>query len=164
MNSPNDEEPITDVIGEGGDLDDFMLMCEHPHPWIPAFERHLKAYPPIKPGEAPPHHLTFTGGERLRGMTDILGTIHAIPPQMGIPGWQRVSFMRYDLAAGFMLTNLHNDNDLAEKLNYLCCYEGVVLPGGKIMMGRWWSPLDPDLFSGPFIYWAVEYACDREEV
>ena len=39
------------------------------------------------------------------------------------------------------------------------CYEGVVLPGGMIMVGRWWSPVDAseDMECvGPFIFWHVE--------
>lgn len=38
-------------------------------------------------------------------------------------------------------------------------YEGVVLPGGMIMLGRWWSPTDETvdrLGTGPFIFWNVE--------
>lgn len=38
-------------------------------------------------------------------------------------------------------------------------YEGVVLPGGMIMLGRWWSPMDDNradrLSIGPFIFWNV---------
>lgn len=40
-------------------------------------------------------------------------------------------------------------------------YEGVVLPGGKIILGRWWSPMQ-DLEEinciGPFIFWEVDEA------
>lgn len=52
-------------------------------------------------------------------------------------------------------------------------YEGVVLPGGQIMVGRWWSPgetrFDPlnvpnghelswhdRLVTGPWIFWCVD--------
>ena len=37
-------------------------------------------------------------------------------------------------------------------------YEGVVLPGGQVMVGRWWRPFDPEdapSYSGPFIFWQV---------
>ena len=40
------------------------------------------------------------------------------------------------------------------------CYEGIVLPGGKIILGRWWYPLDQDgenVALGPFIFWNVEW-------
>ena len=40
-------------------------------------------------------------------------------------------------------------------------YEGVVLPGRKIMLGRWWSPVqDSDEMTciGPFIFWEVDEA------
>ena len=29
-------------------------------------------------------------------------------------------------------------------LNALWAYEGVVLPGGQIAVGRWWSPSEAD--------------------
>ena len=38
-------------------------------------------------------------------------------------------------------------------------YEGVVLPGGMIMLGRWWSPMDDSGLKrcmGPFIFWNVD--------
>lgn len=62
----------------------------------------------------------------------------------------------------------------------LWAYEGVVLPGGQIMVGRWWSPDDTALtsknvrasrmfereswltllalqmYSGPFVFWNVD--------
>jgi len=76
------------------------------------------------------------------------GRIHALPPQQGIPGFQRVIMMKY-------LPN--DDGSYTEE----CCwaYEGCVLPGCHIMLGRWWSPGDDagdEMFSGPFIFWRVE--------
>jgi len=58
------------------------------------------------------------------------GWLNPLPPQQGIPGWQRVTMMKYfvDPITG------HMDDDA------LWAYEGVVLPGGQIMVGRWWSP------------------------
>lgn len=42
----------------------------------------------------------------------------------------------------------------------LWAYEGVVLPGGMLMVGRWWSASDErgveDSFSGPFVLWNVD--------
>lgn len=55
------------------------------------------------------------------------GWLNPLPPQCDIPGWQRVTFMKHfedDIA------NVTDDN--------LWAYEGVVLPGGKIIVGRWW--------------------------
>ena len=44
------------------------------------------------------------------------------------------------------------------ELNGGCwAYEGVVLPGGMIMLGRWWSPLDETKrCMGPFVFWNVD--------
>lgn len=43
-------------------------------------------------------------------------------------------------------------------LDSLWAYEGVVLPGGMVMLGRWWSPTfdDGPEYSGPFIFWNVD--------
>ena len=41
----------------------------------------------------------------------------------------------------------------------LWAYEGVVLPGSRIIIGRWWSPddtIDGENYSGPFILWCVD--------
>jgi hypothetical protein len=79
--------------------------------------------------------------------------VHDLPVQEGIPGWKRATFMKY-------YTEDQGDIDLES----LWAYEGVILPGGKFMMGRWWAvdltqpnpEEDRDLYSGPFILWAVE--------
>ncbi|KAJ4354521.1 uncharacterized protein N0V89_006258 [Didymosphaeria variabile] len=77
------------------------------------------------------------------------GWLNPLPDQCGIPGWQRITFMKHDEKD----INYIVGNDL-----WAC--EGVVLPGGKIMMGRWWyvdnNILSGEEYSGPFIFWAVE--------
>jgi hypothetical protein len=37
-------------------------------------------------------------------------------------------------------------------------YEGCILPGGRIIVGRWWDPTVgvPCVQSGPFIWWNVD--------
>lgn len=76
------------------------------------------------------------------------GHFNPLPPQREIPGWQRMTMMKYWTEPGT------NEIDM----NSLWAYEGVVLPGGKIMLGRWWhpSPTPGDEYSGPFIFWNVE--------
>ena len=162
MHPPFDNVIISDVIDED-EFDDLSLYRRHPVPWVPAFNAHVVTHPPILPGGAPPAHIPFSGGERLYTHSDIIGSLHAIPPQQGIPGWQRIVFARFS-GVGSAVYRLHNDADLARGLKDLRFYEGVVLPGGKIMLGRWWDPLhpDPEKPSGPFIYWAVEYEDDSE--
>ena len=51
------------------------------------------------------------------------------------------------------------DNSGGMDLDSLWAYEGVVLPGGMIMVGRWWHPWvedNEDEYSGPFILWNVD--------
>ncbi|KAH7114224.1 hypothetical protein B0J11DRAFT_496496 [Dendryphion nanum] len=78
------------------------------------------------------------------------GWLNPLVPQGSIAGWQRVTFMKH-----------FEDLDQATT-DDLWAYEGVVLPGGRIMVGRWWyasgdcKSLDWGDNSGPFILWAVE--------
>jgi hypothetical protein len=64
-----------------------------------------------------------------------------------------------------MEDNLHPPEELAwEDINYAYAYEGVVIPGGKIMMGRYWRfgapnaavgyELGEGADRGPWIFWS----------
>jgi hypothetical protein len=84
------------------------------------------------------------------------GHITPLPPQSGIPGFQRLTMMKF-----------FRDVDTGEiDLTCLWAYEGVILPGGKIIVGRWWQP-EPQVsslysqYSGPFILWNVDSSCDE---
>lgn len=77
------------------------------------------------------------------------GWLNPLPPQNGIPGWQRVTMMKYFL-----------EPDGSIDMEALWAYEGIMLPGGKIMIGRWWCPIDGTgarMYSGPFVLWNVPY-------
>jgi hypothetical protein len=74
------------------------------------------------------NNIQFTGtGIDLEDDFNAIGWLNPLPDQQGIPGWQRITFMKH-----FM-----NDFDQVEQDN-LWAYEGVVLPGGRIILGRWW--------------------------
>jgi hypothetical protein len=73
-------------------------------------------------------NIQFTGtGVDLDDDFNAIGWLNPLPAQHGIPGWQRITFMKH-----FM-----DDFDQVEQDN-LWAYEGVVLPGGRIILGRWW--------------------------
>lgn len=82
------------------------------------------------------------------------GWLNSLPPQQGIPGWQRLTMMKY-----FEKEDAAGEIDMGS----LWAYEGVVLPGGIIVVGRWWNPdpsgvLDDEQYSGPFVLWCVDGA------
>jgi hypothetical protein len=129
----------------------------------------------VKPkGEPGSENVQFTGtGIDLEDDFNAIGWLNPLPPQHGIPGWQRITFMKH-----FM-----DDFDQVEQDN-LWAYEGVVLPGGRIILGRWWyasenvdfnvsftRALTLDLltdiwqndYNGPFILWAVDESDIEEE-
>lgn len=134
-------------------------------PWPTAFERHLRSLSP-PPSRAKtraqkrcatpdaianfkPQSFRFDGeGQDVTEQFLASGWLNPLPPQSGVPGWQRMTMMKY----------FEDENDVdGIDVNALWAYEGVVLPGGQIMLGRWWSPSDEDeMYSGPFILWCVD--------
>jgi len=151
-----------------GSFQDLLLgfVDEDEAPWPPAFEQHLRSLaPPVNRAKTRAQHRSATPeglagfkpvsfefeGEGHDASEDFLaqGWLNALPTQHGIPGWQRMTMMKYftDPQTGEI------DQDA------LWAYEGVVLPGGQMMLGRWWSPNDgtgENMYSGPFILWCVD--------
>lgn len=97
------------------------------------------------------------------------GILHALPPQRGIPGFQRITMMKIfppDVSASDLSATSSNSSNgnatstVSAAVDDSCwAYEGVVLPGGMTIIGRWWSPTDETvdrLGTGPFIFWNVE--------
>lgn len=77
-------------------------------------------------------NLQFTGsGMDLEDDFHAIGWLNALPTQFGIPGWMRITFMKHFAED---LDDVDSDN--------LWAYEGVVLPGGRIIVGRWWFASD----------------------
>ncbi|KAF2739843.1 hypothetical protein EJ04DRAFT_425903 [Polyplosphaeria fusca] len=133
--------------------------------WPTAFERHLhsKREPQVPRTRAqhrsehtdpgPPAIMFSAEGEDEEHFYT-KGWLNPLPPQPAncvIPGWQRITFMKYFL----------DEEDVGIEMDSLWAYEGVVLPGGRMMLGRWWyANNDPRSRSpensGPFIFWAVD--------
>jgi len=131
-------------------------------------------------------YLPFTGTGHDAEPFHCSGILHPLPPQQDIPGWQRITMMKYfdadyssSQASSPSPTQPSTPNvystinheawiaDDGEENEYngidigsgCWAYEGVVLPGGMIMLGRWWSPMDEggeQACTGPFIFWNVE--------
>jgi hypothetical protein len=81
----------------------------------------------------------------------LYGKVHAIPPQQGMPGFQRITMMKY-LA--------DSEGRYGTGRTAYWAYEGCVLPGNQIMLGRWWCPRTMETqdrsYCGPFIFWNVQ--------
>ncbi|KAL8736208.1 MAG: hypothetical protein Q9166_000363 [cf. Caloplaca sp. 2 TL-2023] len=94
---------------------------------------------------------------------NIAGIAHSLPPQEGIPGWQRFTMVAYETPATGDEKNGYLDANEEDLCPYLL-YEGVVLPGGSVIIGRYSmgnaydEPDNPDLAEhrGSFIYWRVQ--------
>jgi hypothetical protein len=73
--------------------------------------------------------------------TAVMGRVTDITPQLEIPGWKRFT----------MVEKYFQENEPGLVLAH---YEGCMLPGNQMILGRWWSgpPSNPSE-CGPFIYW-----------
>ncbi|KAE8349028.1 hypothetical protein BDV28DRAFT_152269 [Aspergillus coremiiformis] len=152
------------------DTDPLLLQIK-PDPdilnWPPEFD---KIIPMIGPET---QRLYFRGLQRfaddvypVRGFTEPIRA-----PQGGFPGWQRICFAiyaadrerlpllletgksgRYNDEDGCLLNELWPPVEL--ETDFLWCqgYEGVIFPGGKIMVGQWVDMINTTE-SGPFIFW-----------
>ena len=92
------------------------------------------------------HHFVGQGFDDVEHF-EMEGWLNPLPPQNGIPGWKRVTMMKF-----------FRESDDTIDMEALWAYEGIMIPGGKIMIGRWWCPTDgtgPQMYSGPFILWKV---------
>ncbi|KAH7385622.1 hypothetical protein BKA66DRAFT_528087 [Pyrenochaeta sp. MPI-SDFR-AT-0127] len=99
------------------------------------------------------NNIQFVGkGEDLDDDFNAVGWLNPLPPQAGIHGWQRITFMKHFMDDFDQIDQVDQDN--------LWAYEGVVLPGGRIILGRWWFASDrvnfDNDYNGPFILWAVD--------
>ncbi|KAF1972947.1 hypothetical protein BU23DRAFT_466658 [Bimuria novae-zelandiae CBS 107.79] len=120
--------------------------------WPTSFEQRLQSRRNKNVPQMPPHaahsslDIRFDGwGEDLDDDFKATGWLNALPDQCGIPGWQRITFMKH----------FADDLDQVQSDN-LWAYEGVVLPGGRIILGRWCVIDFDNDYGGPFILWAVE--------
>jgi len=116
------------------------------------------------------------------------GWLNPLPSQNNIPGWMRWTMMKFfvNLSEGgsssgdFDPFNVEEVNYNHHAIDYdniddeaLWAYEGIVLPGGQIVVGRWWCADDSDpgvglgktpapatgegeCYSGPFLFWCVD--------
>jgi hypothetical protein len=74
-------------------------------------------------------------------------------PQQGIHGFQRIVMMKY-------YTKIDSNGFEAYDPDQVWGYEGCVLPGGSMIVGRWWDARNDGTLmstaSGPFIWWNVD--------
>ncbi|KUJ20623.1 uncharacterized protein LY89DRAFT_578476, partial [Mollisia scopiformis] len=94
----------------------------------------------------------FWGTSRGSKQGHFFGRIHAMAPQADIPGFQRLVMMKF-------YTKKENGEQVYDPTQ-VWAYEGVVLPGRRIVVGRWWDARgdidDERINSGPFIWWNVD--------
>lgn len=102
----------------------------------------------------------FWGTSRGAKTGHFFGRIHAIAPQTDICGFQRLTMILF-------YTKDEDEEDVYDP-DQIWAYEGCVLPGGRIIIGRWWDPTadlsDDTINSGPFIWWNVNRSGATEPI
>jgi hypothetical protein len=102
---------------------------------------------PERPEDLKSHYYEVTGWDDETFWAT--GWINQLPTQKHVPGFKRMVMMKY-----FTTASGDIDHDA------LWAYEGIVLPGDQIIVGRWWSPQMPivlsKIYSGPFILWNTD--------
>ncbi|KAJ5047341.1 uncharacterized protein L3040_003168 [Drepanopeziza brunnea f. sp. 'multigermtubi'] len=126
------------------------VLCSNPFDDI-----HQQNY--AKRKRVPPQNLPgvrqFWGSCRGAKNGHFFGRVHALTVQQGFHGFQRITLIKY-------YTQVNHNGEHVYDPNQVWAYEGVVLPGGRIIVGRWWSargnPDSNDTMCGPFMWWNVD--------
>ncbi|KAI4141464.1 MAG: hypothetical protein LQ341_003513 [Variospora aurantia] len=108
----------------------------------------------------------FPGDQAL----NIAGVVHPLPPQSGLPGWQRITMVTYETPASGTPGQGYLDADYVD-LSVFMRFEGVVCPGGNIMLGRYHvgEKYDTEIDygqpkkRGPFIFWNTSVMQDKND-
>ncbi|OAX77188.1 hypothetical protein ACJ72_08515 [Emergomyces africanus] len=115
------------------------------------------------------HHTHATNDDDEPVPHPIRGFTETCPAQAGIPGWRRICFIIYEINPEIFVSHVDgiddgNDEDEGwlpwswTSIDFLWAYgyEGVIVPGGGIMMGRWRNMLiEVEAEAGPFIFWEI---------
>ena len=188
--NPHGEQPLQEPLSPPGTPGVIRADIELP---LPQTRKPRSPTSPTFPKRGVHYH-QFSGSGNDAEPFHCSGILHPLPPQQEIPGWYRISFMKYfdpldqpgtmppqtdstwapfqsppsegnsylpykPAGADYNLSDMYQVDDDAEVNAGCWAYEGVVLPGGMIMLGRWWSPMDDTGFKrcmGPFIFWNVD--------
>ncbi|KAF2495820.1 hypothetical protein BU16DRAFT_560682 [Lophium mytilinum] len=162
MRSTDSDDSSTD-----GDKKPILKSSTLPPNMLNMFSSILKAHPTPKEARTRAQHRTrsttpprkpqpisIEGEGKDDGTFYASGWMSDVPAQENIEGWKRMSFIKY-----------YTDSFGNVDQGALWGYEGVVLPGGKLCLGRWWAveqeadeewEEDDELYSGPFILWNVQ--------
>ena len=156
--------PVTDDISSEGTSLDFSPVSPEPIANSPT-ARILRYLPPVPMGPAPTNNIgqkhLFTGhDDTIRDPFLLAGTLTSLPivdHATEIPGWKRIAFVR---RPGSSQSYLSRKALFEDGIDESCwCYEGLVVPGGGLMVGRWthaYHALGIDGgegLCGPFVFW-----------
>lgn len=89
------------------------------------------------------HGVTHDAANPLFGFTEPIET-----PWGGFCGWVRICFAICEQP------EYESDDDSVSPSHWLHGYEALIIPGGRLMLGRWLDLKDTS-GRGPFIFWDI---------
>ena len=101
---------------------------------------------------------------------EIVGNVYALPEQGSIPGWQHISYLKFypigDRGKDFGWLQYTTLGEVRDGGCVLLAYEGIILPGNRVMVGRWFRPEGPrpeptddwewQCDAGPEMIWCID--------
>jgi len=139
--------PSGDFYHDSIFTDTLALNFSTPLPsFPPLFQSHLRPLPPATPSPERGIDYHQFSSYPAHGTCHQLaaGVLHPLEPQQGIPGFQRITWMGTPENGNYLdesefLQKAGTKGTMHEMRGKMIGYEGCVLPGGKIMLGRWWD-------------------------
>ncbi|KAL8672167.1 MAG: hypothetical protein Q9168_003366 [Polycauliona sp. 1 TL-2023] len=190
--SDDDHEVHTNPYFTGGDrlLDLTFKRVTGSGGWPAAFEKEIPARfsnlpndedryssddqtPSTSPDAGHPEEKLFFGTGEYDVWEPSLnhaGVVHPLPAQGEIPGWQQFTMVSYETPASGSERRGYLDANEVD-LHVVCRYEGIMLPGDSIIIGRYSlgdeyrdddNPKQP-FKQGTFIYWLVRDEASDED-
>ncbi|WEW55567.1 hypothetical protein PRK78_000998 [Emydomyces testavorans] len=112
----------------------------------------------------PENRLWFSGSQWIDGDDYdywVTGFLEYLPErQGGFPDFQRICFVIFDFSEagedevrGVPFSEKWDLTEWGHYFEWAIGYEGLLLPAGRIMMGRWRDLLSEEWDGGPFIFW-----------
>ncbi|KAI9839951.1 MAG: hypothetical protein M1819_000143 [Sarea resinae] len=168
-NGPSPNDVFVDNLDSQDGLQTMFLEFDDPN--MPAWPNHfeirlhtvpngIKFVPRQRSSISTPKAARFmASGSDNNSAFRASGYVHELPLQHSIPGFQRITMMKYYTKSmrpprpAHVFPAVHDET-------HIWAYEGVVLPGGNIMLGRWWlanNMANADVAeSGPFLFWCID--------
>ncbi|KAJ5176418.1 uncharacterized protein N7482_002295 [Penicillium canariense] len=153
-----DQQSCADLRGAHLSQVDIMTLDIHTKPGEPFWPEECSKFIP-QFGDDEVNRIYLEGVQSTLGgdpaNNPVFGFTEAIAnPYGGFPGWTRICFAICKQPDESDEEEANDDAGSDASSNWVHGYEGVILPGGRVMLGRWMDLKNMDASGrGPFLFW-----------